>query len=470
MHLRVIPLVVATALFMENMDSTILATALPTIAKDLGVDPISLKLAITSYLVGLAVFIPISSWVADRLGARTTFRCALILFLAASIGCAFSSTLFGFVVWRFIQGVGGAMMTPVGRMVIVRSVPKTELVSALATLTIPALIGPMMGPLAGGFIVTYWDWRWIFLVNIPIGIVGIVMATVYFTDERPSPTPLDVTGFILCSLSLLGLIAGATAAGRHIAPGWAVASAFAIGAGAAVLYARHAFSVAHPLLDLRLFRLSSFDAGIWGGSLFRIGIGASAFLLPLLLQIGFGFDPMTSGALTFVSSFGALVMKIYGGRILRTFGFRTVLVVNSFLAVASIGAMVLIDRTLPHSVIAAIILIGGIFRSLQFTSLHALSYADVEPHEAGGATSIASVAQQVSLSMGVAAGAMALELSQTMHGHAVPAPTDFRAAILFVTAIAALSIWKMVRLPDDAGRELMGGAGPTTAKPQGEPL
>ena len=196
MKLRVIPLVVATALFMENMDSTILATALPTIARDLGVDPISLKLAITSYLVGLAVFIPVSSWVADRLGARTTFRCALILFMAASIGCAFSSSLVGFVIWRFVQGMGGAMMTPVGRMVIVRSVPKTELVAALATLTIPALIGPMMGPLIGGAIVTYTDWRWIFLVNIPIGLLGIAMATLYFTDERPTRTPLDVPGFV----------------------------------------------------------------------------------------------------------------------------------------------------------------------------------------------------------------------------------------------------------------------------------
>ena len=454
MRIRVIPLVVATALFMENMDSTILATALPTIARDLGVDPISLKLAITSYLVGLAVFIPVSSWVADRLGARTTFRYALILFLAASIGCAFSSSLAGFVIWRFVQGVGGAMMTPVGRLVIVRSVPKTELVSALATLTIPALIGPMMGPVIGGVIVTYTDWRWIFLVNIPIGLIGIVMATVYFTDERPEPTPLDVKGFFLCAIALLGLILGATAVGRHVAPNWAVVLAFIAGAIAAVAYVRHARVVAHPLLDLRLFTLTSFDAGIVGGSLFRIGVGAASFLLPLMLQIGFGLDPLTSGLLTFVSSLGALFMKIWGGKILNAFGFRNVLIANSVLAVTSIAAISLLTQQTPHVGIATLIFAGGMFRSLQFTSMHALSYADIAPRDAGAATSISSVAQQVSLSMGVAIGAVALEMSQSMHHNVAPEASDFSTALLVVSGLAALCVIKMIRLPLDAGHEL----------------
>jgi EmrB/QacA subfamily drug resistance transporter len=454
MKIRVIPLVVATALFMENMDSTILATALPTIARDLGVDPISLKLAITSYLVGLAVFIPVSSWVADRLGARTTFRYALVLFLAASIGCAFSSSLTGFVAWRFIQGIGGAMMTPVGRLVIVRSIPKVELVSALATLTIPALIGPMMGPLVGGIIVTYTDWRWIFLVNIPMGVIGIVMATLYFTDERPEPTPLDVKGFFLCSTALVGLILGATALGRHVAPDWAIALVFAIGTTAAFAYVRHAAIVPHPLLDLRLFALSSFDAGITGGSLFRIGVGASAFLLPLMLQLAFGLDPLTSGLLTFVASVGALLMKLSGGRILNTFGFRNVLILNAVLAIALIGGMSLFTASTPHIVIASVVLLSGMTRSLQFTSMHALSYAEIAPRDAGAATSISSVAQQVSLSMGVAIGAVALEVSQAAHQNATPQTADFSAAFLVVSAISLLSIIKMVRLPRDAGHEL----------------
>ena len=457
MKIRIIPLVVATALFMENMDSTILATALPTIARDLGVDAISLKLAITSYLVGLAIFIPVSSWVADRLGARTTFRAALALFLAASVGCALSTSLAGFVIWRFVQGMGGAMMTPVGRMVIVRSVPKSELVAAMATLTIPALFGPMMGPLLGGIIVTYTDWRWIFLVNIPIGIAGIVMATLYFTDERPEPAPLDVRGFFLCATALLGLILGATALGRHVAPDWAIALSFLIGAGAAYRYIEHARVTAHPLLDLRLFALTSFDAGIWGGSLFRIGVGASAFLLPLMLQLGFGLDPMTSGALTFVGAIGALASKVFGGRILNAFGFRAVLVANSVLAVASIAWLGMLTSHSPHAIIAGLVLMGGVFRSLQFTSMHALSYADIAPRQAGDATSISSVAQQVSLSMGVAIGALALELSQAAHGHAQPQPADFSIALFVVSAIAALCIIKMIGLPADAGHELTAG-------------
>lgn len=458
MQVRITPLVVATALFMENMDSTILATALPTIAKDLGVDPISLKLAVTSYLVGLAVFIPVSSWVADRLGARTTFRGALALFLVASIGCAFSSSLYGFVQWRFVQGIGGAMMTPVGRLVIVRSVPKAELVAALATLTIPALIGPMLGPPLGGLIVTYADWRWIFLVNIPIGLAGIVLATLYFSDETPEPTPLDVTGFGLCAVALLGLILGATALGKHVAPAWAVVLSFGIGALAAWGYVRHARAAFRPLLDLRLFELPSFDAGIVGGSLFRLGVGASSFLLPLMLQLGFGYSPLTSGLLTFASAIGALVMKTMGGRILRAYGFRTVLIVNGALACASVAAMGLFAPATPLLLISAVILLGGVFRSLQFTSMNALAYADISSAQTGAATSIASVAQQVSISFGVALGALVLELSQHVGGRTAPGPQDFSVALFVVAAASALCLIKMTRLPADAGQALTGGA------------
>ena len=473
MQVRIIPLVVATALFMENMDSTILATALPTIAKDLGVDPISLKLAVTSYLVGLAVFIPVSSWVADRLGARTTFRAALVLFLAASIGCAYSSTLLGFVLWRFVQGVGGAMMTPVGRLVIVRSVPKAELVAALATLTIPALIGPMLGPPLGGLIVTYTDWRWIFLVNIPIGLVGIGLATLYFSDETPEPMPLDVMGFGLCAAALLGLILGATALGKHVAPAWAIAVSFGVGAAAAAGYVRHARSVARPLLDLRLFELPSFDAGIVGGSLFRLGVGASAFLLPLMLQIGFGYSPLTSGLLTFASAIGALAMKTLGGRILNAFGFRRVLIVNGVLACASVAAMALFSPATPLVMISAVILFGGVFRSLQFTSMNALAYADISSAQTGAATSIASVAQQVSISLGVALGALVLEVSQHLAGRTVPGPLDFSAALVAVAAASSLCLIKMTRLPANAGQSLTGGgevAAHTKAQEPAQPV
>ncbi|HEX2336071.1 MAG TPA: MFS transporter, partial [Hyphomicrobiaceae bacterium] len=238
MAIPIVPLVVATALFMENTDSTILATALPTIARDLGLDPISLKLAVTSYLVSLAVFIPVSGWVADRAGARTTFRLALGLFMAASMGCAFSSSLEAFVAWRAIQGMGGAMMVPVGRMVVIRTVPKNELVQALSFIAMPALIGPMLGPPIGGLIVTYADWRWIFFVNIPIGVLGIVLATLYIPEVKADRAPLDVKGFALSATGLGGLILGTAMVGRRIAPPEVAIGCMVAGAVALLLYVR----------------------------------------------------------------------------------------------------------------------------------------------------------------------------------------------------------------------------------------
>ena len=278
MAIPIVPMVVATALFMENTDSTILATALPTIAADLGIDPISLKLAVTSYLVSLAVFIPASGWVADRIGARTTFRIALTVFMAASIGCAFSRSLGQFVVFRALQGAGGAMMVPVGRMVVIRAVPKNELVRALSFISMPALIGPMLGPPLGGLIVTYADWRWIFFVNLPIGVLGIVLATLFIPDLRQETPPLDVRGFVLSAVGLGGVILGTAMVGRRIAPPEIVAACMLIGAVSLALYVMHALRAPRPLLDLRLLRFASFEAGIVGGTFFRFGVGASAFL------------------------------------------------------------------------------------------------------------------------------------------------------------------------------------------------
>jgi len=454
MQISIIPIVVASALFMEGMDATILATALPTIARDLDVDPISLKLAITSYLVGLAIFIPISGFVADRFGARSTFRAALAVYLIASVGCAFSTSLEAFVFWRFIQGIGGAMMTPVGRMVIVRSVPKSQLVDALATLTIPALFGPILGPLLGGVIVTYADWRWIFLVNIPIGLAGMVLATIYFDDTRPERAPLDWRGFVLSAAALTGLIAGASVLGRPSVPWWVAPLCFCVGAVAGVAYVRHARATVRPLLDLRLFALPTFDAGISGGALFRIAIGAASFLLPLMLQIGLGYDALTSGLVTFWGAAGALLMKFAGRAILVQFGFRNVLIWNTLLGVASVAALALIGPATPLAVISAMIFVGGMTRSLQFTSMHALCFADIEGRDTGPASAISSVVQQVSLSLGVALGALVLEISQHAAGRPQPAVTDFGVALVAVSVIAALAIIKMRALPLDAGRQL----------------
>jgi EmrB/QacA subfamily drug resistance transporter len=456
MAIPIIPMVVATALFMENTDSTILATALPTIAADLRIDPISLKLAVTSYLVSLAVFIPASGWVADRVGARTTFRMALMVFMAASIGCAFSRSLGQFVVFRALQGVGGAMMVPVGRMVVIRAVPKNELVRALSFISMPALIGPMLGPPLGGLIVTYADWRWIFFVNLPIGVLGIALATLFIPDLREERPPLDVRGFLLSALGLGGVILGTAMVGRRIAPPETVAACILIGAASLAGYAVHALRVERPLLDLRLLRFATFEAGIIGGTFFRFGVGASAFLLPLMLQLGFGLDALRSGLITFSGAVGALAVKPLARVILRRFGFRRLLIVNGLLASLVLMAYGLFTATTPHGVLFIVLMCGGFLRSLQFTSLSALTYAELESRQIGAATAMASVAQQVSVSLGVATGAMVLEISELIAQHARPQTADFAAAFVVVGVVSLGSVLLLMRLPGTAGDEISG--------------
>src|SRR5476651_1706912 len=284
---RIVPLIIAVALFMENMDSTVIATALPAIATDIGSNPLALKLAITSYLLSLAIFIPASGWTADRFGARTVFRAAIAVFVLGSIGCALSNSLTDFVIARIVQGMGGAMMTPVGRMVLVRSISKRDLVAAMAWVTTPALIGPVLGPPVGGFITTYASWHWIFIINVPIGLVGIVLA----------------------GLGIAGVAFGLSVLGLNFLP-WTVVAALVVGGvffiAAYLVHARH---TANPALDLTLFRLPTFFASVTGGFIFRLGLGALPFLLPLMLQVGFGMTPFESGMVTFSTALGAMGMN-----------------------------------------------------------------------------------------------------------------------------------------------------------------
>ncbi|MGY2049994.1 DHA2 family efflux MFS transporter permease subunit [Methylobacterium sp. JK268] len=454
---RIVPLVVATALFMENTDATVIATSLPAIAADLHEDPIALKLALTAYLVSLAIFIPVSGWMADRFGARSVFRWALAVFMAGSLACAASDSLAWFVAARFLQGMGGAMMVPVGRLVLLRSVPKAELVQALATLTIPALVGPVIGPPLGGLITTTLHWRWIFFINLPIGFAGILLATRFFADLREAERPpLDGLGFVLSGAGLASLMLGLASGGRHLLP--PAVSWGCIGAGIVLLalYHRHSRRVAHPLIRLDLLRYPTFRAAVTGGSLFRIGTGAIPFLLPLMLQLGFGLDPLHSGLLTFAAAAGALFMKTLAARILRALGFRTVLTVNALVAAALLAAIGLFSATTPHAVIIAVLLVGGCFRSLQFTAVNAIAYADVDPRDMSAATSLASVAQQLSLSVGVAFGAFALESAAAWHGRSAVRAEDFWPAFLAVALLSGLSTLSFARLSPSAGAEVSG--------------
>ncbi len=454
---KLLPLIVACALFMENTDSTVIATSLPVIAQSLGEDPIALKLALTSYLVSLAVFIPISGWMADRYGARTIFRAALCVFMLGSILCAMSNSLGAFVGARFVQGMGGAMMVPVGRLVILRSVEKSQLVSALAYLTVPALVGPVVGPPLGGFITTYFDWRWIFFINIPIGIVGLVLATLFFEDVREEDVaPLDIRGFLLSAFGFASLMLGLATGGRHLVPEAASYGAVAAGIAALGAYWLHSRRVAHPVLNLALLRIPTYRIGVIGGSVFRTGIGAIPFLLPLMLQLGFGLDALQSGLITFASAAGALIMKTLARRILSYGGFRRVLTFNAVIGAAFLAASGLFTPTTPHWLMLAVLLIGGCFRSLQFTGINALSYADVSNREMSGATSLSSVAQQLSLSLGVTIGAFALESANLLNGGKVLGANDFWPAFVLVGLISASSVIWMARLAPDAGAEVSG--------------
>lgn len=456
-----VPLIIATALFMENVDSSVIATSLPEIARDLKVDPIALKLALTSYLLSLAVFIPISGWMADKFGARTVFRAAIVVFTLGSLACGFAVSLPDLVLYRVVQGIGGAMMVPVGRLVILRMIPKHELVSALAWLVVPAMIGPMIGPPLGGFITTYFHWRWIFWINIPIGIIGFWLATRYIEDIREEKVPpLDVAGFVLSGIGLSGLAFGFTTIGQELLPVWLSASMIVIGGIALAFYVRHARAHPAPLIDLKLFSVQTFRTSVVGGSLFRIGVGAMPFLLPLMFQLGFGLSPLQSGLLTFSAAAGAMLMRASVAPILRRFGIKRVLVLNTVIATTFIAACGFFEPGTPYFIIIAVLFIGGFFRALQFSTLNSLAFADLGSSTMSQATSLTSVAQQISVSAGVAVAAIVLESMRFLRGSHEILLSDFSVAFFLVAACSFMAIFMLLRLPIDAGASLVASPPP----------
>lgn len=441
---------------MENLDSTVLSTALPVIAADFGVSPILLKLALTSYLLAIAIFLPVSGWLADRFGARVIFMSAIAIFTAGSILCGFSNSIGMLVAARVIQGIGGAMMVPVGRLVILRTVQKHELVGSLAWLTVPALIGPILGPPVGGFITTYGEWPWIFWINIPVGLLGLGLAYLYIPDVRGEErAAFDRLGFLLSTFGLATLMTGSTTLGLGLLPLPLVFALLAVGAVLIAGYVAHSRRHKDPLLDLTLLRLPTFRHSLIGGLLFRVGIGATPFLLPLLLQVGFGMTAFESGLITFAAAIGAITMKFAAPPILRRFGFRNVLYWNTFISAAFVALPALFTPTTPTLLMTTLLLVGGFFRSLQFTSINALSYADVPPARMSRATTLSSVAQQLSLSIGISVGAIALEVTASATGGEIGAGT-FWPAFVIVAAITLASIFSFTRLPPDAGDEMSG--------------
>lgn len=454
---RALTLVVASALFMENLVGTVIATSLAPMARDLGVDPVTLKLAFTAYYVALAIFIPVSGWCAERFGARTVFALAIAVFTLASVACALAGSLAMLVAFRFVQGLGGAMMLPIARLILLRVVPKRELLAAMSWLAIPTLFAPIMGPPVGGFITTYYHWRGIFWLEVPVGVAGLAAALVLVPQARAAQPPaLDAKGAVLAGGGLALAIFGFTLAGSRSGEGLAAPATMALGAVLLALYLRHARRSAAPILDLGLLRIHTFRASITAGLLFRIATGALPFLLPLMLQVGFGMSAFQSGTLTFVSALGAVTMKLVATPILRRWGFRRVLAANAVISSALVAAIALFGVATPHALIVAVLLAGGFFRSLQFTSLNTLGYADIDPARMSSATSFSAVVQQLSLSAGVALAALLLDLSRAVDGRSALVSEDFGRAFVAVALISLASLAVVARLAPDAGTEVSG--------------
>jgi len=459
-NFRTTALILASAMFMEQLDATILATALPPMARSFDVSPAHMSIALTSYLLSLAVLIPASGKMADRFGARTVFTAAIIVFVLGSVLCAQAPSLPFLVAARLIQGAGGAMMMPVGRLVLLRTVDKRDMVSAMGWLLVPALIGPILGPPVGGAIATYLDWRWIFYINVPISFLGIALTQIYIPNLREDRRePFDVAGFILSGLSLSCLLFGFEMTSRGTLDEVPLALALivvGVFAGAAyIAHARRPRAYA-PILDLSLMRIRSFRISVIAGSLSRITQGAQPFLLPLMMQIGFGMSAAQSGMLTFATACGSMLMKGLARPILRRFGFRTTLVWNSIFSSLLYAGCAAFRPDWPLWAIFAVLVVCGFSMSLQFTAYNTVAYDDIPAARTSSANSFYTTFQQLMLSFGICAGALALTASRLIGGHLDASLGDFSAAFLFVTAISLLASPVAARLSPHAGAAMSG--------------
>ncbi|MDB5739156.1 MAG: hypothetical protein JWP16_196 [Alphaproteobacteria bacterium] len=455
-HFRTIALIVGAAMFMEQLDGTVLATALPSMAHELGVSAPSLSIALTSYLISLAIFIPVSGRIADRFGARTVFRAAIIAFILGSIACASAPNVAFLVAARFFQGIGGALMLPVGRLVLMRSVEKRDLIQATSWVLIPAIVGPILGPPLGGFIVTYLNWRWIFYINVPIGILGVVLVSLFIANSRGEvPEKTDYSGIFLSSLSL-GLLLFGFELASHDGQLKLALALLAVGGILGALYIRHAHKTVHPILDISLMKIPTYGTSVIAGAITRVTQGAHPYLLPLMMQLGFGLSAAQSGLMTFATALGSIAAKPVAAPLLRRFGFRDTLVVNGVFASAGYAVCGLFRPGWPMPVMFGIMILSGFFMSIQFTGYNTIAYDEIEQDRMGTATSFYTTFQQLMLSIGICAGAAALQGAMVARGHHAPQFTDFTAAFWTVALISlSATIWNR-RFSHGAGTEISG--------------
>jgi EmrB/QacA subfamily drug resistance transporter len=458
-HPYLIAFIVSFAFFMQMLDGTIIATALPQMAISFNDTPVNVSIGMTAYLLTLAVFIPISGWMADRFGSRTVFAAAIVTFSIGSILCGSSHNLGQFTAARILQAIGGAMMVPVGRLAVLRIVEKHELIRTTQFITIPGLIAPVLGPPIGGFITTAWSWRWIFYMNVPIGIAGVVMALLFMQNYRGSERrPFDVLGFLLGGAGFGCLMYGLSQISRSDANLPMVLSALAAGVVLGIAAVVHARRFPYPLIDLRTMRIPTFALStLGGGLLFRLTVWSTPLLWPLMFQNTFGMSAFTSGLLIMWCAAGDVGITAIARPVLRRFGFRNVLLVNGFLCAMANLACIIFTPATPLVVIAAVLLSIGMLRSMQFTSLNALAYVDIPSPLMSSATSFAATMQQLSAGFGVAFGAIVLHLAAQFHGSS-PSFTvsDFRVAYVAVALCGLASTVNFLRLAPAAGFEASG--------------
>jgi EmrB/QacA subfamily drug resistance transporter len=454
-----IALLVAASQFMELLDGTVITTAIPRMAQSFRVHPVDLNLGITGYMIMLAAGIPLSGWAAERFGGRTVFAAAIAIFTGASVLCGMADSFWAFFAARVLQGLGGAMMVPVGRLIVLRNTPKAGLMKATALLTWPSLVAPILGPVVGGFLTTYASWRWIFFLNLPIGLVGLSAALLLIDNARAEEDlPLDWVGAVLSAVAAVAFVYGAsllgTAAG-NVPLGIGLLAVGAVGGWATVRHARHHRT---PLINFAALRVFAFAATIRGGTLVRIAISSAPFLLPLMFQLGFHRSPVDAGSLLLVLFVGNLGIKPFTTPLMRRFGFRTVLIVNGGLLAATFFGFALLSAGSPLWLELPLLLLAGMTRSTQFTAISTLAYADVPPAGITSANTLFNLAQQVSFGLGIAAGAILLRIGHTLLGpaHEPISVADFRFAFVGAGLVCLLGVADFLRLDRQAGAAVSG--------------
>lgn len=458
-HPMLIALLVAGAFFMENLDGTVIATAIPQMAKTFACDPVSLNVGMSGYLFALAVFIPASGWLADRFGTRTIFCTAIAIFTVASILCGMSNGVIEFTLARVVQGIGGAMMVPVGRIAVMRSTAQKDLLRAIAYLTWPALVAPIIGPPVGGFITTYANWRWIFLLNVPLGVIGFLLTLKLVPNVRQEHQKrFDLTGFIASALACTTLLYGMEQIGGHHVR-WGLATVlFAISGASFYWMVWHMRRVAQPLFDFSVLKIPSFRVTMLGGSLFRMSIGSIPFLLPMMFQVGFGMDAFTSGMLILALFAGNCLMKSAVNPILRRYGLRKVLIVNGLISTISMWAICFFTPTSPIWLMAVVLFVGGLSRSMQFTSVNTLGFTDIPKQQVSASSTLFSLAGQLNVGLGIAIGAVTLRLATMIHG-GDQRVGDFRIAFVIMGFVILGAVYDCMLLPHDAGAGVTGHLG-----------